>query len=85
MTLLQIAVDAYNDHIARHDYDISDDEAPMGAVLRALAGYIRTNHYRSEGRAIAVLFDAAAGPEPQPEPYEPHPSLTPQERNPNLK
>lgn len=77
MSILQLATDAYEQHLLDHDFDVEDDEAPIRAVLRALSEYIRTNHYRSEGRAIAVLFDAAAGPEPFiDEPHIRKPSLS---------
>lgn len=82
MTILNRCIEAYEQG-CRLDWDY-DDEAPMRRVLRELADYIRNNHYRSTGREIAILLDTA-GVDPPAEPNDPHPSLTAQERNPNLR
>lgn len=70
-------------------YETADDhEAGMRAMLRAVADEILEHHHRASAREVAQLLIEAATPEPQedePDDWDDHPSLTAQERNPNLR
>lgn len=79
MTLLERCADAA-------DVDLLD----VAAVLRAVADEILEHHHRGTAREVAQLLLEAAGTVEEPEPDDPkdwddHPSLTAQERNPNLR
>lgn len=87
--LLDRCCDAYQDGSVLSEWP---DEKGMAAALRTIAAEILEHHHRSGARAIAQLLLEAADQDPDtdddsepPETWHSHPSLTVEQRNPNLR